>query len=208
MKELDISHIALPTERRKLRKIVPEEYSKIILSRGEYYCKTDADIKRVIKKERNRVDLILINCKKASACAALIHIPDVDMFKVELSSISNLTSAISRMLGNARIPILIELRQLFTNKEILGTLKVYRKLARIVHHYEIPVILSSGAKNKFELRPYENIISLGKFIGFSEYEIKEGITEIAKELWERAMKRRKHLIIMPGVEIEGDIDDP
>ncbi len=204
MKQLDIKYIALPTIRKKLRTQIPKEHYHFILSRGEYVCKSDADIKRVVKKERQRVDLIVIKCKKASACAALIHIPDIDLFKIGLDSISYLTPAIAKELGKRQIPILLSLRKLIikSSRGRLDVLKQYRRLTNIISHYNVPVVVSSGAKTFYELRAPENLIALGKFVGLSETQIVTGFTEVAQELWERAIKRRKNLIIMPGVELE------
>ncbi|MFH1977709.1 MAG: RNase P subunit p30 family protein [Candidatus Aenigmatarchaeota archaeon] len=73
------------------------------------------------------------------------------------------------------------------------------KAAKLVNKYNAPFIISSGARDAWDLKSPSELISLGKTLGLTNNKIKKSISDkIVKE----NRKRLSGSWIMPGVELE------
>jgi ribonuclease P/MRP protein subunit RPP1 len=93
---------------------------------------------------------------------------------------------------------------LISNKKTRATVMAnMAKNIKLAKKFHAPIILCSGAVSHWELRAPECLISMACQLGLELNEAKKAISEIPKNIIERAKERKSEKWIMPGVKIVG-----
>lgn len=70
-------------------------------------------------------------------------------------------------------------------KQRANLMKYYRLLVDLCHKVGTKILLTSGAKDEFQLRKPEQLVSYGKIFGLTKEQARWSLTEIPKSLMER-----------------------
>ncbi|PIN99737.1 hypothetical protein COT72_04860 [archaeon CG10_big_fil_rev_8_21_14_0_10_43_11] len=88
-------------------------------------------------------------------------------------------------------------------RDVLGARKRERVLqamrdeVRLALKYDTPLMLSSGARNEFEIVPKNNLIAFGEFLGLSKKQSKHALQFVQ----EKIIERKKHgYLAMKGIK--------
>jgi RNase P/RNase MRP subunit p30 len=76
-----------------------------------------------------------------------------------------------------------------------------KQSVKLAKKYKTPIVIVSGAKNKWELRGTGELIAFGEELGLQRNEAKAALFCFQDKLWKRQELKKSGQYIMPGVEL-------
>ncbi len=171
------------------------ESQKIDILFGEKInVKNTNDLKNKIKKSTANF-LILENVDEKMQRIA-IKTCSVDAIKayVEYPAI--------REMAEKNIALLICFSDFLNSEDKSKTLYLMRKSTNLAKKYNTPIIIASGAKNKWELRSPSELIAFGELLGLKTNEAKCALNSFQEKIKKREKLKKEGKYICPGIEVK------
>jgi ribonuclease P/MRP protein subunit RPP1 len=155
-------------------------------------------------KIRNRAEIISVKCntKKVSLQAAKDHRVDILNFSTDPNVRRNIgfDRSIASLAKSSSCAYEINMTDLLKSpKPLLNLITILRKEIELANKNKIPLILSSGATNLYEMREPRALISLLDILNIGE---EKGLEMVSTNPWKLVEKNRKKLsnsFVQPGV---------
>ncbi len=107
-------------------------------------------------------------------------------------------AVIAKECASKKISIDICFKDLLESRNMSRTLKTMALEVELCKKYKTPLIISSGAKNYWELVPKNNLTSFGEFLGLSRDESRKSLSFVQEKILER---KNKGYLGVKGIEI-------
>jgi len=175
-----------------------------------------AEIKEDIRKNSrdalNFSDIIIVHGgnekinREASECweVDILAHPEISTGKDFMNQKnSGIDHIIAKLLKEKVIAIEINFSELLNASAALRAQKIGRICQNIIlaRKYGVPIIITSGAKSKYELRSPKDLLSLGKLIGMSDLEAKKSLEENPLKILKKSKDRKNPNILLKGLEV-------
>ncbi len=170
------------------------------------------DVKKEARSALEIADLILVsggdddtnrNASECWECDILCHPESGDRRDAMDYKNSGLDHAMARFMAERKIALEINFSEIMNSyggvrSQLIGRIGQNIKLAR---KYKTPIIIASGASEKFGLRAPRELMAFGKFLGLTEQESKDALTKNPQLLVKKARDRKNPDILLEGLEV-------
>jgi ribonuclease P/MRP protein subunit RPP1 len=160
---------------------------------------------KFLAKKRRSFDLFLARGGEIEMNRAACETPEVDILTHPeyQRNDSGLDHVCMKFAAKNDVAIEVNFREiLITNKKTRATVMAnMAKNIKLAKKYRAPIILCSGAVSHWELRAPECLVSMACQLGLELNEAKKAVSEVPKNIIEKAKERRSEKWIMPGVKI-------
>ena len=102
-------------------------------------------------------------------------------------------------MSNANIAVLVSFNDLLNSKDLPKTLHLMKRTIKLAKKYKTPIIIVSGATNKWEYRAASDLIGFGQVIGLSTKAAKEALFKFQDKIFKRTKLKKAGKYIAPGV---------
>ncbi len=138
----------------------------------------DAKSKKELKKKLNssrKFDIIVVHGGKAEINRAAVSDPRVDILAHPWlgRKDSGVDAVVAREAAENGVAIEFCLSYLLLQHQRLKILSNLRRIRRLKEKYNFRIVVTSGAKSRYELRNKHEIMSILHLLGFREEEIRE-----------------------------------
>ena len=173
----------------------------------ELRAKKVSRLKDMARNLRKKVELIFVSGGDPDINRAALSIPEVDVLTHPWGVFSELRTDpgfdhVGAKLGtknNVSIQFSFGEMLHYSKRSRVQLLANLEKAAVLVRKFKTPFIITSGAKEPFDLRGPGDLLSFGRILGFQDPQIKQAMSgQIVQENRKRLGKKW----VMPGVEIE------
>ncbi|MBD3206791.1 hypothetical protein GF319_10690 [Candidatus Bathyarchaeota archaeon] len=153
-----------------------------------------------LKKYRWKYEVISVTCFTKSVARQAGRDHRVDTMKFPLKG-NNFDYHQANLMKNTGSSLEIEIRHLLEDdpQQLERNIKHLGKQVRIARRHEIPIILTSGAYSKYQLRTPRAIIALSSLLEIEEHDAERMITETPNCIIDRNRERLSEKFVMPGV---------
>ena len=181
----------------KIKADVKEKYPKVdIVSGVEINANKKSQIKKAVDKYRNKVEVILVNCKEPRAMRAASEMSEVDII-----SHAFVDQSAARECAKNNIALEINLKDLLEvygikRANLISKIKFDISLAR---KYKVPLILTTGASSIYDMRNQRQILAFAECIGFTHEEAKRALVNTPQGIIKANREKLSGKIIAKGV---------
>lgn len=171
-----------------------------IYCRSDIIAESEWKAKKLLQKLRSKVDLLCLTCinRRISRLAArdgrvdLMYFPNPLLFDLKQA----------RMASHKDKILEIRIRDiLFSPKPLHRNLAEHQRMIALALQYNLPIIISSGAKHPFEMRAPKDLIALAQLLQLPEEKAIESITTIPMQRLKINREKLSKNFIYPGVKI-------
>lgn len=160
-------------------------------------------IRRIAKDLRRNAGLILVSGGDLEVNRKALETPEADILSHPSlgrndPGIDHVMAKLARENNVAMEFSFNELLYAYKNRRA-QILQNFLEAAKLVKKYKSPFIISSGAREPWDLRSPSELIALGRVLGLKDPEIKQSLSG---KILEENRKRLGNKWVMPGVEVE------
>lgn len=154
-----------------------------------------------LKKKRLRYEIISVTCYNKSVARQSGKDKRVDLIKFPLNSSITFNYNQSKLMKKSGSALQIEIIGLLEQdrNKLSKNIQRLKKQVQIAEKNNIPIVLCSGANDKFQLRTPRGIIALATMLEIDEKIAQDMITKIPNRIVNRNRERLSDKFIMPGV---------
>lgn len=171
------------------------ESNKIEVLIGEKInAKNTNDLKNKVKK--SATNFLILENKEEKLQRIAIKTCSVDAIKAYVDY-----PAIKEM-AEKNVALLICFSDFLNSKDKSRTLYLMQKSITLAKKYKTPIIIASGAKNKWELRSPSELIAFGEILGLKTIEAKCALKSFQEKIRKREKLKKEGKYIYPGIELK------
>lgn len=104
-------------------------------------------------------------------------------------------------MAEKNIALVVSFNDLLNSSEPHKIMGLMRNSIKLAKKYKTPIIIVSGAKNRWELRSASELIAFGEILGLSPKEAKNALFSHQEKIRERQTLKKQGKYIMPGARI-------
>ena len=104
-------------------------------------------------------------------------------------------------MAEKNVALLICFSDFLNSKDKSRTLYLMQKSVALAKKYKTPIIIASGAKNKWELRSPSELIAFGEMLGLEKNQSKKALYDFQNKIYERETLKKQNKYVQPGVKI-------
>ncbi len=169
----------------------------------EIVTETPGQIRKLAARVRKSAEVVVACGGTEELNRAALETPEVDiLINHGIGGRCGINHVLARLARKNSVAIGLDLNQLM-NSYRLGRIQEFSAMAEAAgaaRRFRAPIILTSGARDPWDMRSPSELIAMGRLLGFTEAEARQGLSDsIVRE----NRKRLSGKWIMPGVEIEG-----
>jgi ribonuclease P/MRP protein subunit RPP1 len=203
---LDMIGLIVPLGSLKALKRVQEERDWRLKPRLALGLDASADKPNQMRKNvqgmRRSVELVVVSGGTEELNRAAVETPEVDVLtNHDIGGRSGINHVLARLAKKNGVSIGFDMNQLMTSYR-LGRIQEFSSMvesARQVRKAGTSFIITSGARDVWDMRSPSELIAFGRQLGFTEGQARKGLTDgIVRE----NRKRLSGKWVMPGVEVE------
>ncbi len=182
----------------EIKERLNKQYPKLdVISGIEIHASKKSQIKKAIEEYRNRVEVILVDCKEPRAMRAASEMGEIDII-----SHAFVDQSAARECAKNNIALEINLKDLISvygikRANLISKIRFNLSLAR---KYKVPLILTTGADSIYDMRNQRQIIALAECIGFKHEEAKKALIDTPKRIIKTNREKISGKIIVEGVK--------
>ena len=169
-----------------------------IFSGVEIYARNKEDLRKNIQKFREREDILIVNGGNLKVNRAACEDPRIDIlahpFKKRRDS--GINHILAKKAAENEVAIELSIDPIIKTKFSLRAkiISHFRQIIKLHRKFDFPIIISSNAYSKYDLRTPNDIIALAQCFGMSEKEAEDSLSKIPLNIIERN-KIRKDIIV-------------
>ena len=179
---------------------IGDEYGVDIVSGLEIVAETPDSIAGSVGNFREECTLLLVRGGTNARNRYAVEADRVDVLTQPMAGDGDFNHVLARAAKTHGVRVEFDfgpvLRQTGGNR--VQALRGLRKLRELVEYYETPYVVTASPATHLWLRAPRELIAVGKQIGFTANQIKQGLAEWAL-LAERNRRRAKESFVEPGV---------
>lgn len=161
-----------------------------------------SQIRKLVARVRKAAEIVVACGGTDELNRAALETPEVDiLINHDINGRCGINHVLARLARKNNVAIGFDFNQLMSSYR-LGRIQEFSAMtdtARVARRFRAPFILTSGARNPWDMRSPSELIAMGRLLGFTEAETRHGLSDqIVKE----NRRRLSGKWIMPGVEIE------
>lgn len=155
-------------------------------------------------------DFIIANCRDEKTKIEASKCWEVDILYQNINTKnhmdqknSGVDSTIATLLSERGIALEINFSEFLNSYGSIRAKKIgkVRQNILIARKYKTPIIITSGAKDIYEMRTPRELISFGKILGLNDHEVKDALERTPLRLIEKSNSRKDPKKILKGLEI-------
>jgi ribonuclease P/MRP protein subunit RPP1 len=159
-------------------------------------------LRKFVTSIRRSAEIVVVQGGSAELNREIAEIPEVDiLLGHDINGQCGINHVLARLAKKNGVAIGFDFNQLMTSYR-LGRIQEFSSMvdtAKIVRKFKVPYVLTSGARDPWDMRSPSELIAMGRLLGFSEGEARKGISD---KIVRENKKRLSGKWVMPGVEVE------
>lgn len=167
----------------------------------EVVAKNANDLRRLVDKNRNRADILLVHGGDEAINRAACEDSRVDILTHphEGSKTSGINHIIAKLAADKKVAIEFDLHPIIFNRggSRVRTLSYYRTNLGLVKKYDAPYVITSGAMSIYDVRDIRSVMALCAIFGMTQDDVIKGLSYYPAQI----IKRNSPGYVMEGVEI-------
>ncbi len=160
-------------------------------------------IRKTARELRGKVELVLVSGGDLEANRKALEAPEVDVLAHPCLGRNDpgIDHVMARLARENQVSVEFSFNEMLYayKKRRSQILQNLLGASRLVRKYHSPFIISSGAREPWDLRSPSELISLGRVLGLKDPEIRKSLSG---EILQENRKRLSNKWVMPGVEVE------
>jgi ribonuclease P/MRP protein subunit RPP1 len=178
--------------------------SRLLIQKGvEIKAENPEDLKRKVKKFRNKTDVLLVQGGNLKINRAATEDPRVDILCYPYRSRvdSGINHVLAAKAAENRVAIEINLKYLLMNRpnQRHRVLSQFRQIVKLHRKFKFPVIITSDANSIYDLHSPRDVVALAGCFGMTLEEATKAMSTVPQEIMERG--RLRDQIIVSGVRL-------
>jgi ribonuclease P/MRP protein subunit RPP1 len=188
------------------------EHGIDMVSRVDLSPQNVNDLKSDLRFYRGKVEVISVFCSNIHVARFAARDSRVDILNFSFSNwksnFFDVSEAKLAAKGNSTLEINIaDMLRCSNTGERISTLRIMSENVRLALKYGVPVIVSSGAKNVFEMRDPRAMASIMTLFGVSEFDALQFVSSNPLILIERNRMKLSGEMVCKGVRLLGRVDE-
>jgi len=178
-------------------------YNAEIFSRADFSTKSTISLKQALGRIRGNIDVVGVEYPNRNALSFAARDSRVDIVVINPENAKMFRRTAAKLAAKNNTAVEISLRWIISTHGFLriNILGKFRKVVEETVSANAPLLLSSGAINKYQLRAPRELIALAKLLDIDETEAKEALSDVPKQIIDRNIEKRDPNYIMKGVKI-------
>lgn len=172
----------------------------------EIQARNPTDLKKQVRKFRDKVDVILVHGGDLKINRAATEEPRIDIlchpYRNRYDSGINHVLAVKAAENKVSIEINLKYFLLTRPNQRYRVLNQFRQIVKLQCKYKFPVIITSDADSVYDLRHPHDIIALASCFGMTNDEAIRSLSSVPLDIIDKNEIRRQ--IILPGVRLVND----
>ncbi len=168
----------IAVEGLKEQAIIEKEGDIRILKRITLEASNESEAKRKLRGIKQRYDIVALKPKSYGVARLAARDGRVDLIPVDEDTLKYVDLSEIRLLENSRGAFELSLSTLYRNRYNTRFIGILQKKIRLLIRYDAPIVVSSGARNMYELWHPKQVIGLLMLYGMSESKALEAISFI------------------------------
>ena len=178
-------------------------YNADVFSRVDFSTKSTVTLKRALGHIRGGVDVVGVEYLNRNVLSFAARDSRVDIVIINPENAKMFRRTAAKLAAKNNTAVEISLRWIisthgFSRINILGK---FRKVVEEAVSANAPLLLSSGAINKYQLRAPRELIAIARLLDIDETKAKEALSDVPKQIINRNIEKRDPNYIMKGVKI-------
>jgi len=187
------------------------EHGIDMVSRVDLYPQSVDDLKKDLRFYRGKVEVISVFCNNIHVARFAARDSRVDILNFSFlswkSNFFDVSEAKLAAKSNSVLEInIVDILKCSNAGERIKTLRIMSENVRLALKYGVPVIVSSGARNVFEMRDPRAMASIVTLFGVSEFDALQFVSSNPLNLIERNRKKLSGEMVCKGVRLLGRVD--
>ncbi|MFX0068982.1 MAG: RNase P subunit p30 family protein [Promethearchaeota archaeon] len=178
-------------------------YSTEIFSRADFSSKSTISLKRALGRIRGNFDVIGVEYPNRNVLTLAARDSRIDIVVINPENAKIFRRSAAKLAAKNNTAVEISLCWIISTNGFLrmNTLSKLRKVVEETLNADAPLLLSSGAINKYQLRAPRELMALAKLLDIDETKAKEALSDVPKQIIDRNIEKRDPSYIMKGVKI-------
>ena len=161
-----------------------------------------SEMKKTVLSVRKHAEIVVVRGGTEELNRAAVETPEIDiLLNHDVNGRSGINHVLAKLARENNVAIGFDMNQLMTSYR-LGRIQEFSSMietAQAVRKYKTPFVLTSGARDAWDLRSASELLALGRQLGFTEAQSRKGLSDgVVRE----NRKRLSGKWVMPGVEVE------
>ncbi|NYT00252.1 MAG: hypothetical protein GKB99_00795 [Methanocellales archaeon] len=171
-----------------------------IISGIEIVVDKISDLKKNIRDYRSKVDVLLVHGGDPKINRAAVENSSVDILAHPSRYINQV---LAKSAAENEVAIEFNLDELIYSRDVsrVRALSAFQTNLKLARKFGVLMVLTSGARSKYDLRAPREMIALAGLFGMSENEAIEALSKTPWNIILRNRKKMKQGYIMEGVEL-------
>ena len=160
------------------------------------------DMKKTVLSVRKHAEIIVVRGGTDELNRQAVETPEIDiLLNHDVNGRSGINHVLAKLARENNVAIGFDMNQLMTSYR-LGRIQEFSSMigsAQAVRKYNAPFVLTSGARDAWDMRSASELLALGSQLGFTEAQSRKGLSD---SMVRENKKRLSGKWVMPGVEVE------
>lgn len=183
-----------------------KEYRLDLVVRANIDENTPKQLKQALRKLRRKVEVIAVFCRNLNVARLAARDGRVDLICFSIKNwrknFFDKSEALLALHGESILEVSLNpIIKAKSHGERIQAIRIFSENIRIARHYNLPIIITSGASSIYEMRAPRELAALATLLGLTEFEARESLSDIPSKLVEKNREKLSSLYIMPGVKI-------
>jgi ribonuclease P/MRP protein subunit RPP1 len=161
-----------------------------------------SQIRKLVSGVRKSTEIVVVRGGTPDLNRMILETPEIDiLINHDVQGKPGVNHVLAKLAKKNNVAIALDFNQLMVSYR-LGRIQEFsamQETAKLIRKFQAPFILTSGARDPWDMRSPSDLLAFGKQLGFSEAHSRKGLSDsIVRE----NKKRLSGKWVMPGVEVE------
>ncbi|MFX1486116.1 MAG: RNase P subunit p30 family protein [Promethearchaeota archaeon] len=174
-----------------------------ILSRADITAKSSVSLKRALSRIRGNIDIIGVECPNRNLFSLAARDSRVDIIVINPENAKIFRRTAAKLAAKNNTAVEISLSWIISTRGVprVNILNGFCKVVEETVNANAPLLLSSGATHKYQLRGPRELMALAKLLDIDEKKAKQALSEVPKRMILRNVEKRDPDYVMKGIKI-------
>ncbi len=174
LKRLNYNIVAV--EGLRSHAVSKKESEMIILKRITVEASNEGEAKKKLRGIKQRYDIVVLKPRSYGVARLAARDGRVDLIPIDEETLKYIDLSEIRLLENSRGAFELSLSTMYRNRYNTRFIGMLQKKIRLLTRYDAPIVISSGARNIYELWHPKQVIGLLMLYGMSESKVLEALS--------------------------------
>lgn len=179
------------------------DFSIKIFSRADIETKSTVSLKQTLSRIRGNIDIIGVECPNRSLFAFAARDSRVDIIVINPENAKIFRRTAAKLAAKNDTAVEISLSWIISTGGVsrINILNRFRKVVEETVNANAPLLLSSGAIHKYQLRAPRELMALARLLDIDEKEAKRALSDVPKQMILRNVEKRDPNYVTKGIKI-------